>query len=161
MAGNDTISGGAGADWLVGGAGADRLTGGEGADTFVFMNTAEIGTSPSSRDVITDFVHLQDKIDLHSIDASPAPLSQHFSNVVQSNSVIAGAVSWYVSSGVTIVQGDTDGKTQTAEFRLELTGALSSHGGRLYPLADKGVPFGETPIRFVRRCALSAPKLGG
>ena len=108
------------------------------------MNTAEIGTSPSSRDVITDFVHLQDKIDLHSIDASPAPLSQHFSNVVQSNSVIAGAVSWYVSSGVTIVQGDTDGKTQTAEFRLELTGALKSHGGRLYPLADKGVPFGDT-----------------
>ena len=125
MAGNDTIVGGAGADLLLGGAGADRLTGGEGADTFVFKTAAEIGTSPSSRDVITDFVHLLDQIDLSAIDASPAPLNQHFSGVTQSSNLVAGAVTWYVSGGVTIVQGDTDGKTQTAEFRLELTGALS------------------------------------
>ena len=72
MAGNDTIPAKSGADWLVGGVGPDRLTGGEGADIFVFKTTAEIGTGPSSRDVITDFVHLQDRIDLHAIDVSPA-----------------------------------------------------------------------------------------
>jgi Ca2+-binding RTX toxin-like protein len=57
--GDDALSGQDGSDRLYGGLGKDKLTGGALADTFVFdskPNTA------ANRDVLTDFVHGQDKI---------------------------------------------------------------------------------------------------
>jgi Ca2+-binding RTX toxin-like protein len=72
--GDDTILGGAGDDTLRGTLGADRLTGGPGDDRFVFqrINTTAVdtGIGPGARDVITDFHHGQDRIDL-SAYASP------------------------------------------------------------------------------------------
>jgi Ca2+-binding RTX toxin-like protein len=55
--GRDRVNGGAGDDVLKGGAGDDRLTGGTGADTFVFQKGG-------GRDVVTDFRHGQDDIDV-------------------------------------------------------------------------------------------------
>ena len=69
-AGNDFLSGEAGDDTLTGGAGKDRMTGGAGADVFDFNRVVESGTAAATRDVITDFKHLTDKIDLKDIDAS-------------------------------------------------------------------------------------------
>ncbi len=70
MGGKDVLNGGAGADILIGGAGQDTLTGGAGADAFVF--TAIGDSTTSAPDLITDFTHGQDKIDLSSIDANTA-----------------------------------------------------------------------------------------
>jgi Ca2+-binding RTX toxin-like protein len=57
-AGNDVLSGGLGADKLYGGLGKDTMTGGAQADQFVF-DTAP--NTAANRDVVTDFVHGQDK----------------------------------------------------------------------------------------------------
>lgn len=67
--GANTLVGGAGADIITGGAGRDILTGGLDNDTFVFRTISESGTATRSIDLITDFVHGQDKIDLSQIDA--------------------------------------------------------------------------------------------
>ncbi|MEM9716464.1 MAG: M10 family metallopeptidase C-terminal domain-containing protein [Pseudomonadota bacterium] len=59
--GSDHLSGGVGDDILIDGAGKDYLTGGEGADVFVFVEDGR-------RDVILDFEHGTDRIDLSGID---------------------------------------------------------------------------------------------
>jgi serralysin len=55
------LSGGNGNDTLIGGLGNDRLIGGDGVDHFVF-NTAP--NSTTNKDIITDFYHGTDVIDL-------------------------------------------------------------------------------------------------
>lgn len=85
--GDDIIIGGDGNDTITGGAGADTLTGGNGADIFVFnagdtagfvfddkVNTGTINTGDQFEaangetfDVITDFAHGQDQLDLDGI----------------------------------------------------------------------------------------------
>ncbi|MDX2277275.1 MAG: calcium-binding protein [Hyphomonadaceae bacterium] len=59
--GADTLDGGIGNDKFVGGVGVDRLTGGTGKDTFV-LNVA----GATSRDVIEDFVVVDDTIQLEN-----------------------------------------------------------------------------------------------
>lgn len=67
-AGNDRLSGGAGTDVLFGGHGADILTGGPGRDTFVFRHRSD---SPDhGGDLITDFRHGIDRINLAALDLS-------------------------------------------------------------------------------------------
>jgi hypothetical protein len=61
--GNDRLDGGKGNDILDGGPGDDILTGGDGRDTFVFA-------PGSGNDVVTDFVHGQDRLDLRAFDTS-------------------------------------------------------------------------------------------
>jgi Ca2+-binding RTX toxin-like protein len=77
--GNDTLRGGAGGDdrlfgeqgndSLAGGYGSDTLSGGLGLDTFAleYFNAA---TYTQDRDVVTDFVRGQDKIDVRSLGIS-------------------------------------------------------------------------------------------
>jgi Ca2+-binding RTX toxin-like protein len=62
-AGDDHLDGGKGNDILDGGSGNDSLTWGKGHDSFVF---APIGTDgmPGGNDVISDFVHGEDRVDL-------------------------------------------------------------------------------------------------
>jgi Ca2+-binding RTX toxin-like protein len=55
--GADILIGGGGDDSLRGGTGSDRLTGGAGSDSFIFDDAG-------SRDMVTDFQHGIDKIDL-------------------------------------------------------------------------------------------------
>ena len=63
-AGGNAIAGGGGADTIYGGGGADKLTGGDGSDTFSYKDPGDSGLGPALRDIITDFAHGQDKIDL-------------------------------------------------------------------------------------------------
>lgn len=67
-AGNDTLNGGIGIDLLDGGMGKDILTGGAGIDYFHYWYANESGKD-ADMDIITDFTHGVDKIDLHNIDA--------------------------------------------------------------------------------------------
>jgi Ca2+-binding RTX toxin-like protein len=57
----DRLYGGKGDDRLEGGAGNDRLTGGSGEDIFVFQKGG-------GRDVVTDFRHGRDEIDVSRLD---------------------------------------------------------------------------------------------
>ena len=69
--GNDldnAIVGNAGANVLAGMGGLDVLTGSGGSDRFVFNSTSDSNSSAS--DVINDFVHGVDRIDLSAIDAN-------------------------------------------------------------------------------------------
>lgn len=68
-AGRDSLDGGNGPDTLVGNAGADVLTGGKHADVFRFLAVGDSTNKAAGRDVITDFTHKLDKIDLSAIDA--------------------------------------------------------------------------------------------
>ncbi|MFJ4157057.1 hypothetical protein ACIPZF_19945 [Pseudomonas sp. NPDC089752] len=70
--GDDTLWGGGGNDRLVGGAGKDILTGGSGNDIFSFNSFGETGIASNTWDVITDFEHGKDKIDLSAFDANTA-----------------------------------------------------------------------------------------
>ncbi len=69
LGGNDIVSGGNGNDIIFGGLGADTLTGGANADTFVFSSAdASLFTGGKPQDVITDFQHGLDHIDLSKLD---------------------------------------------------------------------------------------------
>jgi Ca2+-binding RTX toxin-like protein len=67
--GNDALFGQGGTDVLTGGRGADTLTGGSDSDRFVFTAIKDSGTRAESRDLVVDFTHGQDLIDLSAIDA--------------------------------------------------------------------------------------------
>ena len=69
LGGDDFVSGGNGNDWIYGGLGADTLTGGANADTFIFWSAdASKFTGGRPQDIITDFQHGLDAIDLSGLD---------------------------------------------------------------------------------------------
>jgi hypothetical protein len=68
-AANNVFVGIGGNDKMCGGFGQDRLSGGAGVDTFAYQSTSESLPGAFTHDVVTDFVHGVDKIDLKFIDA--------------------------------------------------------------------------------------------
>ena len=128
-AGNDVLLGEGGNDALIGGLGKDTLIGGIGVDRFDFNAIAELGTG-AARDVISDFTHLGDVIDLYSIDANGAAAGHTSSFLANSGAAFTGAAGqlrWFQSdvagtaSDVTIVEGDVDGN-RVSDFQIQLTG---------------------------------------
>lgn len=67
LAGADYLSGGDGNDALIGGTGRDVLIGGAGADSFVFTARTDSGLG-SAADLVSDFRHGLDVIDLSALD---------------------------------------------------------------------------------------------
>jgi Ca2+-binding RTX toxin-like protein len=123
-AGNNVLSGMGGNDKIIGGKGHDTMTGGAGKDVFDFNSTLESKVG-STRDVITDFTHGVDKIDMSTIDAN----NHHTGNdrfIMQS---IKGVVftgyegqmhySWVGSN--TVVECDYNGDRK-ADMQILLTG---------------------------------------
>jgi len=105
----------------TGGGGADTLYGGADADKFVYTATSD--STSAARDVIMDFVHGIDRIDLSLIDANTSSNgNQAFAFVAgQTSNVVANSVTWFESNGNTIVQADVNGNT-TADLAIVLTG---------------------------------------
>lgn len=66
--GNDTLDGGTQNDTLTGGAGNDLLIGGATNDTFRFTQISDLGFGAGSRDIIQDFTHGQDVINLQGMN---------------------------------------------------------------------------------------------
>ena len=149
-AGNDTLNGGAGNDTLYGGAGRDTMTGGAGNDVFLFKAVSEMGTGPSTRDVITDFVSGQDKIDLSAIDAnSKLSGSQDFTFLAgdgASFTKTAGELAWHTdaANNRTVVQGDIDGDG-VHDFEIELKGQVSLKASDFVGIASTSTTPPTTP----------------
>ncbi len=125
-AGDDTLVGGFGSDSLYGGMGADVMTGGNTADVideFLYFWAAESAAGSDTRDVITDFVTGEDKIDLTRIDAlSSTSADDSFIFIATSQfSGAAGELGYRQDSGDVIVQADLDGDG-TADFEIFLEG---------------------------------------
>ena len=123
---------------LGGGLGRDTLVGGLGVDVFDFNAVAETGKTATTRDIITDFVHLTDKINLSVIDANGAAAGNTaFMFVAAPGTTFTGAkgqLRWFqenpagTANDKTIVQGDVDGN-KLADFQIQLSGLKTLTGG--------------------------------
>lgn len=116
-AGNDRLYGEGGDDRLSGGAGSDTLSGGAGKDKFVFhLWDKETGSKTTGVDCITDFKSGEDKIDLSTLLGCR--------DLVWGGKTPTANGVWYATvGGVTYVYADVDGKPNTPELTIKLTGA--------------------------------------
>ncbi len=127
------LNGGSGIDTLAGGAGKDTLTGGTGVttkDTFDYNTIADTGKTATTRDIIKDFKHGVDKIDLSTIDANgSAAGNKAFTFLATKGAAITkvGQIHWLWSGANTIIEGNTTG-TAAPEFQIQLNGHVSLSG---------------------------------
>ncbi|WP_050531871.1 calcium-binding protein [Pseudaestuariivita atlantica] len=125
-AGDDLLFGEAGADAFYGGLGADTMTGGDDAgrrDRYIYFNAVESGVGAGNRDVITDYVAGEDRIELSRIDADLTQgFKQRFDFIGDAAfSGTGGELRFEQTGGITLVQADRDGDG-LADFEIELTG---------------------------------------
>ena len=109
-------------NYFQGGLGKDAFTGGGGRDLYDVNAVAESGVGATKRDVITDFLHLTDDIDLTGIDAdTTVAANQAFRWVGTSALTGAGQVGFFTSGGNTIIRGSNDADA-AKEFEIQLDG---------------------------------------
>lgn len=123
---NDTIDGGGGNDTLTGGLGVDLLTGGIGNDTFLYLSSADSGTTAPTRDIITDFegagVAGGDLIDVNDLDANTGVGgNQNFTFIGNAAFTAAGQLRFFQDGTNTLVEGNTSG-ISGAEFTIQVNG---------------------------------------
>ncbi|MFN3210920.1 MAG: calcium-binding protein [Roseovarius sp.] len=126
--GDDMLFGEAGADAFYGGLGADTMTGGADAgrsDRYIYFNAAETGVNMGNRDVITDFVSGEDRIEIRRIDADITQGFKQFFDFIgdAAFSGTAGELRFQQAGGITLVQADRDGDG-AADMEIELTGTI-------------------------------------
>lgn len=125
----NTMHGNAGRNTLTGYGALDILNGGAGNDVFDFNLIGETGKTTATRDVIKDFVHLTDDINLATIDASTKSAgNQAFKFIAtQAFHKVAGELRYVRTDATgtlndtTVVEGDVNGDGK-ADFQIELTG---------------------------------------
>jgi Ca2+-binding RTX toxin-like protein len=127
--GQNTINGGGGNDYLYGLGGRDLLTGGLGADRFVFLNLNDSKAGQANRDVINDFQHGSDLMDLYSVDAnSRAAGNQMFKFIgTQAFHKVAGELHYQDLGATCLVQGDVNGDGK-ADFEILVRASTLSAG---------------------------------
>ena len=112
------------------------MTGGAGADDFDFNTVAEIGKG-ATRDVIRDFVHLSDDIDLVHHRRQWRGGGQHVQLPRRQGRAFTGAAGqlrWFqqnpagTANDKTIVEGDINGN-KVADFQIQLTGLKTLTAG--------------------------------
>ena len=105
------------------------MTGGAAADDFDFNTVAEIGRG-ATRDIVRDFTHLVDDIDVSTIDANGAAAGNTafiFKAAKGAAFTDIGQLRWFqdnqpgTANDKTIIEGNTTGSS-AAEFQIELTG---------------------------------------
>jgi serralysin len=126
--GSDRLNGGAGNDTIDGGSGKDTLTGGTGFDRFDFNSVTESLPGTVSRDLITDFSHGVDRIDLSSIDAnSTIAGNQAFVFIGAADFTAPGQISVTTlsTSGDVRIRMSTDADFQS-EMQIDISGNQGS-----------------------------------
>ncbi len=126
----NVLTGNAGSNVITGGAGRDTMTGGLLRDVFDFNKITETGKTAATRDVIKDFKHGVDDIDLRTIDASTKKGgNQNFKFIgTQKFHHVAGELHYVKAGGNTIVEGDVNGDGR-ADFQIQLTGLKTLTAG--------------------------------
>jgi serralysin len=132
--GANYLKGEGGADTLAGRMGRDVLAGGLGSDRFLYNTVLESGTTEATRDVITDFVRGQDRINLSAIDAIAATgANDAFGLLAKGTSVSpvgTGKIGWYwldyagVVNDKTILRLNNDGDSYI-DGTIELRGLIT------------------------------------
>lgn len=138
---NLNVTGGNGANFLQGNAGrnvlkglkgADTLAGQGGRDVFDFDAISHSGKTAATRDVIADFRHGQDDIDLSTIDANATKGgNQKFSFLKTKGAAFtgkAGELHYFKSGKYTVVEGDVNGDGK-ADLQIILIGQKTLTGG--------------------------------
>jgi Ca2+-binding RTX toxin-like protein len=130
--GNDLLDGGAGDDALLGGPGLDTLTGGVGADLFRFDGP------DTGRDLITDFVGAQDRIELSRAGFGGVlplgALSPGFFALGEAATTAGPQLIYQPLSGV--LQWDRDGTGEAAAVTIAiLAGAPALSAGDMFVIA--------------------------
>jgi Ca2+-binding RTX toxin-like protein len=132
---NDHLAGNGGNNTLTGGLGMDVLTGNGGNDLFDFNALSEMGLTSTTWDVITDFVHGPDKIDLSTLDADTAFAgNQAFTAPVVGGTfsgVFASAGDLYFDNAAHVLYGNTDADA-AAEFAIQLVGVSTLTAADLF-----------------------------
>jgi Ca2+-binding RTX toxin-like protein len=121
LAGNDTLRGLDGGDYLTAGLGKDSLWGGDGADDFVFTALADSGAGAKARDVINDFQHLIDDVDLTAIDANTSLNGNQDFKYLGGSAFTRHAGELRFAGG--ILAGDVNGDAR-ADFEISVTTAM-------------------------------------
>jgi Ca2+-binding RTX toxin-like protein len=114
--GNDVFYGDNAANWFQGGLGKDTFTGGSRRDTYDY-NLTSASPVGAGRDVITDFDHLVDKIDLAGIDADSTVAGNQAFRWVGTDALTGPGELGYVRSGGDIIvrlSTDTDAASEAA-----------------------------------------------
>ncbi|SHJ35987.1 FG-GAP repeat-containing protein [Roseomonas rosea] len=119
------VIGADGIDILVGGLGQDTLTGGAGEDSFLFQSLAD-SLASASRDLISDFVSGEDRINLSALQAvEGAELDQAFTFLGTGGfTKQAGQLHQITAGSNTIVEGDVNGDAR-ADFQILIKGHLT------------------------------------
>lgn len=118
----NVLNGMAGADTLMGAEGADSLTGGSGADRFVFrLGDSGVDGDPGSRDVVMDFVHGEDRLDLRQIDANISTMADEAFSFIGTGafSGASGQLRYEAFAGGVTVLADLNGD-MVADFSFNL-----------------------------------------
>ncbi|MFL5280773.1 MAG: calcium-binding protein [Rhodopila sp.] len=117
--GNDRLYGENGNDTLYGGPGHDELDGGTGNNVYAFAAITASTVGPT-RDIITNFVRGNDKIDVAAIDANTLMLGhQAFTFIGTAPLTGPGQISVYdAPSGNTVVQLSTSGSNAESEIEV-------------------------------------------
>ena len=117
-AGKNPLNGKGGNDTLIGKEDKDRLTGGDDADTFLYQSINDSGTTPTSRDLITDFT-AEDTIDLSRIDADPTTSGDQAFVFIGSDRFSGIGQARFTSNGLLSLNIDDD---LVADFQINLKG---------------------------------------
>ena len=136
----NALTGNSGANVLIGGTGRDTMAGGSDGvrDVFDFNAVKESGKTATTRDVIKDFQHLIDDIDLSTIDSNGlAAGNAAFKFLAMKGAAftgVKGQLHWLqqnfagTANDKTIVEGDIDGDKH-ADFQIEITGLKTLTAG--------------------------------
>ena len=117
-------SGDDGKDKLFSTEGVDEMTGAGGKDRFIFSHARADDTVADARDLITDFVSGEDKVNLLRIDADSATAGNQAFVRVSQFSGNAGELLVSVEGGNMLLAGDVNGDG-LADFVIELTGVTA------------------------------------
>ena len=122
--GANALSGGAGDDFLLGGLGRDEFTGGTGADRFRFSFTSESGKTATTRDIVRDFHHGEDHLDLSQLDAAAGRAGDQDPTFIGQKAFTAeGQVRFFYEGNNTVVEVNTAGSSG-ADMQIQLDGRV-------------------------------------
>jgi hypothetical protein len=124
LGGADKINGAGmtGSLWFVGGGGADTMSGGSGANHYLYGAASD--STNTSTDVITNFNHSMDVIDLTGLGSSLNSAGE----LNPKGKLNAHSVGWQTSGGNTYIYANTsssNGSADSANMKIELLGKIT------------------------------------